>query len=119
MHYRRVNRRSHLLGSCLNYWFPVYMQNDAFEWDDTKAESNARRHGVTFEAARGVFTDSFAIEWLDETHGTDEERFVIVGMAEGRLLYVSYTVREPRIRIISARLAERYERRRYHNENQA
>ena len=95
------------------------MQDDAFEWDDAKAERNVRRHGVTFEAACGVFTDTFALEWLDETHGTDEERFVIIGMTKERVLYVSYTIRAHRIRIISARLAEPNERRRYHNENQA
>jgi len=95
------------------------MQDEAFEWDNTKAESNVRRHGVTFEAACDVFSDPFALEWLDETHDRDEERLVILGMAEGRLLYVCYTFREPRIRIISARLAEPYERRQYHNEGQA
>ncbi len=95
------------------------MQDEAFEWDDAKAESNARGHGVTFEAACGVFGDTFALEWLDEAHSADEERFVIVGVADDRLVYVAYTLRGPRIRIISARLAEPNERRKYHNESQA
>jgi hypothetical protein len=47
-----------------------------------------------------------------------EERVVTVGMVEGRLLFVAYTLRDDRIRIISAREAEPRERRRYHNENE-
>jgi hypothetical protein len=65
-----------------------------------------------------VFKDIFAIEWDDDGQDDTEERFVTVGMVENRLLFVSYTLRGVRIRIVSARLAEPYERRRYHNENQ-
>ena len=68
--------------------------------------------------AREVFKDIFAIEWADRDQGGGEHRFVTVGMVENRLVFVSYTLRGERIRIISARLAEPYERRRYHNENQ-
>lgn len=60
------------------------MQSEAFEWDDAKAALNWRNHGVSFEAARDVFKDIFAIEWTDDRHGDAEERFVTVGMAEGR-----------------------------------
>jgi len=95
------------------------MQDDAFEWDDAKAASNWLDHGIRFETARDVFRDAFAIEWTDEGHDDAEERFVTIGMVENRLLFVSYTLRGERIRIISAREAEPRERRRYHNENQA
>jgi uncharacterized DUF497 family protein len=94
------------------------MRDDAFEWDDIKAASNWFDHHVSFEMAREVFKDVFAIEWSDDGQGATEDRFITVGMAESRLLFVSYTLRGERIRIISARLAEPYERRRYHNENQ-
>lgn len=94
------------------------MQAEAFEWDDAKAALNWRNHGVSFEMARDVFKDIFAIEWTDDRHGNAEERFVTVGMVEGRLLFVAYTLRDERIRIISAREAEPRERRRYHNENE-
>ena len=47
-----------------------------------------------FEMAREVFRDIFAIEWADDRHGDAEERFVTVGMVEGRLLFVTYTLRE-------------------------
>jgi putative transcriptional regulator len=67
------------------------MQDDQFEWDDDKAARNWREHGVTFEAAREVFRDIFAIEWTDDRHGDTEVRFVTIGMVEGRLLYVCST----------------------------
>ncbi len=94
------------------------MQDEEFEWDDGKAALNWRNHGVSFEMARDAFKDIFAVEWTDDRHGDAEERFVAVGMVEGRLLFVAYTLRGERIRIISAREAEPRERRRYHNENE-
>ena len=59
------------------------MNDDAFEWDETKAAKNYAAHGVSFEAARGVFKDPFAIEWLDEREPYGEDRFVIIGMVGG------------------------------------
>ena len=76
-----------------------FMQDEAFEWDDAKAALNWRSHGVSFEMARDVFKDIFAIEWTDDRHGDTEERFVTVGMVEARLLYVAYTLRGERIRL--------------------
>jgi uncharacterized DUF497 family protein len=93
------------------------MQDDTFVWDDSKAASNDADHGVTFEAARAVFKDPFALEWLDDRQNYGEERHVILGMVENRLLYVAYTMRGKKIRLISARGAEPHERRRYHEEN--
>ncbi|HEX3845740.1 MAG TPA: BrnT family toxin [Steroidobacteraceae bacterium] len=64
-----------------------------------------------------MFGDPFALEWLDDREDYGEERFVIVGMVEDRLLYVAYAIRGDVYRIISARGAEPNERRRYHEEN--
>jgi uncharacterized DUF497 family protein len=72
---------------------------------------------VTFEAARDVFKDPFALEWLDDRESYGEDRYVIIGMVEGRLLFVAYTMRGDAIRIISARGAGPHERRRYHEDN--
>jgi uncharacterized DUF497 family protein len=94
------------------------MDDGAFQWDDAKAARNYAKHGVTFEAAREVFDDPFALEWSDDGQAEGEQRFVALGMVEGRLLVVAYTLRGDAIRIISARLAERFERRKYHDENQ-
>jgi uncharacterized protein len=67
--------------------------------------------------AREAFADPFAIEWADEGQDPYEQRYGIVGMVENRLLFVGYTMRGEKIRIITARKAEPYERRRYHEEN--
>jgi uncharacterized protein len=93
------------------------MNDESFEWDDTKAAVNHATHGVSFEAARDVFKDAFAVDWLDERMPYGEDRYAIIGMVENRLLYVAYTMRGGTIRIISARGAEPYEKRRYHEEN--
>jgi uncharacterized DUF497 family protein len=58
-----------------------------------------------------------AVETSDRGHQDTEERFAMLAMVEGRLLFVSYTLKRERLRIISARKAEPHERRRYHNEN--
>ncbi|MDE1147419.1 MAG: BrnT family toxin [Azospirillaceae bacterium] len=88
-----------------------------YQWDEQKAAINFAKHGVRFEEAQAVFNDPFALEWTDEREDYGEERFIIIGMAEGRLFCVVYTLRNDNIRIISARGAEPHERRRYHGEN--
>jgi uncharacterized DUF497 family protein len=93
------------------------MNDGGFQWDDSKAAANIAAHGVTFESARDVFRDPFALDWLDESEDYGEDRYAIIGMAEGRLLYVAYTMRGETIRIISARGAEPHERRQYHEDN--
>ena len=93
------------------------MQDDNFEWDDDKAARNWRDHAVTFEMAREVFRDPFAVEWEDLGQDQREERYSAIGMVEGRLLFVGCTMRDDKIRIITARKAEPYERRKYHEEN--
>jgi uncharacterized DUF497 family protein len=89
-----------------------------FEWHDAKAEANLQAHGVSFELAKTVFKDPFAVERLDDREDYGEERFVIIGMAEGHvLLFVAYTEREDRIRIISAREVTQIEQDDYFRQN--
>jgi uncharacterized protein len=89
-----------------------------FEWHNAKAEANINAHGVSFELAKSVFKDPFAIERLDDREDYGEERFIIVGMAEEKvLLFVAYTERKERIRIISARRATQYEQDDYFKQN--
>jgi uncharacterized protein len=90
------------------------MSNLEFEWDPEKAAVNARKHRITFETACGVFADQFAIDELDNCEDYGEDRYTITGMANGRLLFVVYTLRDDIIRIISARGAEPHEQRQYH-----
>ena len=94
------------------------MRDDEFEWDDAKAAANYANHRVSFETARRVFRDPFALDWLDERIDYSEPRYAIIGMTQDRLIYVAYTMRGERIRIISARRAEPAEHRLYH-ENDA
>ena len=94
------------------------MGDDDFEWDDVKAASNVQKHGVSFEMARGAFKDAFSVDWIDDRQDTNEERLVILGMVENRLIHVAYTMRGERVRVISARKAEPQEQRKYHDDNQ-
>jgi len=93
------------------------MRDSEFEWDDRKAAANYARHRVTFEDARLAFEDTYAIAREDIRQDYGEPRVILLGMTEDRLLHVAYTVRGERVRIISARLAEPRERRRYHEED--
>lgn len=88
-----------------------------FEWDQTKATANLVKHGVSFEVACAVFKDPFAVEWQDDSQDYGENRFLILGMVDGRLLHVTYVERNGNVRLISARRAEPYERRYYHEAN--
>ena len=88
-----------------------------FEWDRHKAEANRRLHGVTFEQGVKAFADLFAVEWIDDREDYGEERINLLGMCEGALLHVTYTIRGERIRVISTRRAERHEQDHYFREN--
>jgi uncharacterized protein len=88
-----------------------------FEWDERKAATNERKHGVSFSEAATAFADALAAIFPDPDHSDDELREILVGYSErGRLLIVSFTERPPNLRIISARVASPAERRR-HEEN--
>jgi uncharacterized DUF497 family protein len=85
-----------------------------FTWDRTKASSNERKHGVSFGEAASAFGDPLSLTIRDPHHSLGEPRFVLMGESElGRLLVVVHTERAEVIRIISARLATRRERRAY------
>ena len=85
-----------------------------FEWDPIKAKSNRWKHGVSFEEASTALLDPLSKTDLDPDPSIDEHRFLTFGMsARRRLLVVSYTEHNARIRVISARLATRQEREIY------
>lgn len=82
------------------------------EWDPAKAAANIKKHGVSFEEARSVFYDEFAVQFFDGDHSSDEERFLMLGMStEARRLLVCHCERDAgdTIRIISARNATKRE----------
>ena len=85
-----------------------------FEWDEEKAGRNEAKHGVTFEEARTVFNDPFAMTVSDPAHSELEDRWLEVGLShKGRLLVVWYTERRECVRIIGCREATRVERKGY------
>lgn len=94
-----------------------------FEWDPAKALRNARAHGVSFERATTVFLDPRALSVFDAKHSEDEERWVTLGLDRtGVLLVVCHTYRADRdsgreagarVRLISARRADRRESTQY------
>lgn len=94
----------------------ILIDEPKFDWNPAKAAENLADHGVSFEMAKDVFKDPFALEWLDDREDYGEDRYVSLGIVEGRLLYVAYTMRGVVMRIISARGAEPHERRRYHED---
>ena len=84
------------------------------EWELKKARLNLRKHKVSFEEAATVLRDPMAATGDDPDHSDDEYRFITFGMSErGRLLVISHTEEGATIRIISARLASKGERKIY------
>jgi uncharacterized DUF497 family protein len=83
-----------------------------FEWDLPKATANLKKHQVSFDEAKSVFYDEFAVQFFDEEHASNEDRFLMLGMSSSaRLLLVCHCEREHGevIRIISARKATKRE----------
>jgi uncharacterized protein len=86
----------------------------SFQWDPDKAFSNADKHGVSFEEAVTVFGDILAVTIPDPDHSIGEFRLLTTGFSRAqRLLVVSHTERNGQVRLISARLATRQERKTY------
>ena len=85
-----------------------------FEWDPNKAKRNLEIHGVSFDEASTVFKDPLSLAIYDPLHSDREDRFVLIGTSfANRLLVVVHTERGDRIRIISARKANKHERKYY------
>jgi uncharacterized protein len=86
----------------------------SFQWDPVKAVSNAEKHGISFEEGITVFGDPLAVTISDPDHSIGEFRLLTTGLSRSqRLLVVSHTERSGEVRLISARLATRQERRNY------
>jgi uncharacterized protein len=87
------------------------MEDDNFEWDDEKARRNLAKHDVAFELARLAFGDPNRVEFDDpDPH---ELRYNRLCMYQGVIYHVTYAETPSRIRIISARKANRHEQRDY------
>ena len=94
------------------------MKNILFKWDRRKDRRNFKNHGVSFEEAKTVFLDENAIEFFDQDHSFEEDRYLMIGLSSKlRLLLVSYTVNKQNkddiIRIISSRKPTKNEQKVY------
>ena len=84
-----------------------------FEWNEAKSRANLKKHGVSFEEAQSVFFDEYAVQFYDDEHSSEEDRFVMLGMSNlSRVLVVCHCewASGEVIRIISARKATKKER---------
>jgi hypothetical protein len=89
-----------------------------FDWDINKYLINIEKHSVSFEEAATVFTDLLSLTIADPLHSYDEERFIIIGQSvKNRLVVVVHSDLGDTIRIISARLATKKERKFYESES--
>lgn len=94
------------------------MKGLVFEWDPGKAESNRRKHRVSFREAATVFEDPLSITVPDPDHSVGETHFILIGSSTSlQVLVVVHLERGDRIRLISARLATRRERRNYEEDS--
>ena len=87
-----------------------------FEWDASKALSNRKKHGVSFEEAQSVFYDDFAVQFFDDENSDQEDRLLLLGHSnQSRILLICHCEKESgnTIRLISARKATTKERRLY------
>ena len=87
-----------------------------YEWDENKNKRNIRIHKVSFEEAKEALEDPDRLEFYDEAHSMEEDRYICIGGSFRLLLMVVYTDRDSNIRIISAREALGNERRRYYEQ---
>lgn len=85
------------------------------EWDDNKAELNWKKHKIYFEDAAQVFLDENRIDYFDELHSDDEERWKVIGRVKN-ILAVIYTERGENLRLISARYATKDEEDEYYGQ---
>ena len=92
------------------------MSEIRFTWNPRKAKANVAKHGISFEEARTVFLDEYAVEFYDDEHSAWEDRFLLLGMSSRlRLLMICHCFRESDglIRIVSARKATQRESAHY------
>lgn len=91
-----------------------------FEWDEEKEKKNIEKHGIDFETAARVFGDENRLEFYDEVHSENEDRYITIGMIDevAYIVMVVYTEREEAIRLISARKATKQEGRMYYDYSQ-
>ncbi len=89
------------------------MESVKYEWDSKKAAKNKEKHGIDFQDAVYAFRDDLRLWVVDARH--NPERWRMLGMVDGVLLVVVFEDRKNKIRLISARPAEKKEKHAYRN----
>jgi uncharacterized DUF497 family protein len=85
-----------------------------FQWDRGNLQKNLLKHGITNEEAESVFDDELRIITSDLKHSEEEIRYICVGKSKfDRVLYVAFTIRKKKYRIISCRPANKKNRQTY------
>ena len=109
------------IGQAINYLsaycsYTVGIDKLIFEWDERKARSNEKKHGISFNEAKTVFYDENARLLYDAEHSSEEERYILLGMSDTLSVLVVchvYEEGEETIRIFSARRANKREQQQY------
>lgn len=110
----QLRRRTHGIAPAVPKGVATVVFGD-FEWEDEKAQSNLVKHGVDFAEAALAMKDPLSLDF-DDLH--DASRLITLAASlSGRILYIVSTVRDDRLRIVSARVASSNERRRYEKEH--
>lgn len=92
----------------------VYPSSLTFDWDQGNIEKNYLKHHITPDVAEEAFADESLLTFPDPTHSQTELRYHLIGKDKsGDILFISYTIRGKKIRVISARLASKKERKVY------
>ncbi|GBR74519.1 toxin BrnT [Candidatus Termititenax aidoneus] len=88
-----------------------------FEWDEQKNRANILNRGLDFRFAALIFADDKRLRYIDNRKDYGETRYQTIGKVLNEILFVAYTIRGTKLRIISARKASKKERSDYENEN--
>lgn len=92
----------------------ILAQANSFEWDKGNKNKNWKKHTVTDKECEEVFTDHYLKIAKDVFHSKQEPRFILIGKTEReRILYLVFTIRSEKIRVISARDLNKKERKLY------
>jgi uncharacterized protein len=96
----------------------VFIEPLSFDWDNGNINKNYDKHLITHKTAEEPFTDADLLTFPDPTHSTSrEKRFSIIGQThQNDTLFITYTIRHNKIRIISARIANKNERKIYESQ---
>ena len=89
----------------------------SFDWDDGNINKNFKRHLITANMAEEPFKDKHLLTFPDPSHSATEDRYHLIGCTIDKdVLFITYTIRKTKIRIISARVADKKERKFYENQ---